>query len=107
MDKDIVIPFKNKQVLLCIDNQIPKLSKSLIKEFEYVKNNFCGLVITNSDTIINDDVIIYMLGDIELNIQNYVNKKIYVIKEFSINYHHDSDKYVQRVLIELFTFFIY
>jgi hypothetical protein len=89
---------KNKHILVCIDDQIPKpLDKQMLDELDYIKNNFCGIVLNDSKNIYKNDVemdtLIYLCGNIEQLIQKIKNQIIYVIREFSENYDINSTKY--------------
>lgn len=60
-------------------------------QIDYLLKNFCGRIITDIFILneINNDTLTYLMGNImEIleKIQNYHNKKIYVIKELSYNY---------------------
>ena len=91
-DKESIL-LKHQHILLYIDQQLINLENSYSKEFEYVKNNFCGLVFCDIESFINyncnHNAIIYMCGDIDNNydkIRSIESKSINVIKEFSYNY---------------------
>jgi hypothetical protein len=84
-----------KHILLCIDEQMIQLNQSYAKELDYIKNNFCGLLINNYDDIEKNYVansIIFVCGNIEQICANIQNKTIYVIKQLSENY-YDNQSY--------------
>jgi len=81
----------NKHILVCLDYKSELLSdKEYDKEYEYIKKNFCGIVLTDTSDLDNytDDTIIYICGNIEHC--QLKNKKINVIKELSYNYNSDD-----------------
>ncbi len=81
-----------KHILLCIENHI---DKSHSDEINYIKENFCGRVITKVNDInsIDQDTIIYVMEDIEQVLNNIENEKLfYVIKELSHNYDNVLEK---------------
>lgn len=87
MTENVLI--SNKHVLLCID------TKSNNPELDYIKNNFCGLVVSDLNNFVcSPDAIIYLCGNIaqisnnnnNKNNKNWENKLIYVIGELSYNY---------------------
>jgi len=61
-------------------------------EYNFLIGNFCGTVTESTDNIL-PNVLVYLSGDIELNINTIKSNNIYVIKEFSTNYQTDSNKY--------------
>lgn len=93
----------NKHILLCDLEQIEKSTPEHIifnsNELEYIKENFCGLVISNANQINNFkpliDRDIYICGDIQNSIDvikefedfNQSNT-IYIINEFSWNWNN-------------------
>ena len=99
MDKENVL-LENKHILVCDNKETYVLDEHNIKELEYVKSNFCGIVVSDIETfdeyVCFPDTIIYMCGNVE---QNYPylctkeNQPICVIKEFSTNFSTDTDKY--------------
>jgi len=83
-----------KHCLLIVDEQIKNSDK------EYIKNNFCGTVFTDTWEFIyydhEPDTIFYLCGDIEKNyseIKKIHRKSINVIKEMSFNYENNSENY--------------
>lgn len=54
-------------------------------ELDYLKNNFCGIVLTTIDGVIVTDQYIYLCGDIRKN-ENIKSANVYVIKQLSNNY---------------------
>jgi hypothetical protein len=86
----------NEHVLLCLDVQVHGLE--LIKEFEYVRDNFCGVVMDSMAAFAKYDLdpttITYLCGD--LNLFEAVHDlpcAVYVIAEFSRNF-SEGDEYV-------------
>jgi hypothetical protein len=89
----------NKHVLLCVN---PTITDSNKEEFEYLKNNFCGIVFSDYDAFKNycsltkstnstgsSNVIFYLCGDTKqiLSDVDYFNDKlIYIIHNYSYNY---------------------
>ena len=78
---------KDKHILICLDEE----KDIMLAEFDYLKKNFCGLVLTKIDTsfLISSDRIIYMCGNIQKIYDNVGDIKlntIHVIKELSNNY---------------------
>jgi hypothetical protein len=92
----------NKHILICIEKYLINLDEQHNREFEYVKNNFCGIVLTtdilensNGSHIFEPNVIIYLCGDIEQIYEQFPyiqNNIICVIKEFSNNYDNKIGK---------------
>lgn len=91
----------NKHILLCNLEQIEKSAPIHFtfnaNELEYIKKNFCGLVLSNTNEINNlkilPDTDIYICGDIQTNMdmikefENLTNfSTIYIISEFSWNW---------------------
>ena len=93
----------NKHILLCIDEDIKDvigvekfIEHHDVKELEYIKKNFCGIVYTDIKSftkhIYQPDTIIYVCGDIYKIIKEYYknilkvnNVKILVVAEFAFN----------------------
>jgi len=73
---------QNNHILICIDEQITNTDQ----ELNYIKNNFCGVVISKLIPIKCRNTIIYMCGDIQKNTEIIDNELIFVIKEYSYNY---------------------
>lgn len=74
------------------------LDSRLTKEFEYIKQNFCGLVFNVekfNDFICSFDTIIYFCGDVKKHYDgiHMKNKSLFVVTEFSNNYDTGSTKY--------------
>jgi hypothetical protein len=97
----------NKHILLCVGFTTENLSGSeqLSNEFAYIKNNFCGIVITELnlnefidkfvDKFDENNSIIYICGDVGFNynlVKSVQNTK-YVISQLSWNYHLDFQLY--------------
>ena len=88
-----------KHILLCIDDQILRLDEKLKIELKYIKDNFCGLILSDvNDLLISDDkddVIIYFCGDIESNIQIINKNNVYFIYDFCTNINlRDTNKII-------------
>lgn len=84
----------NKHILLCIDN---KIEKPGLEEICYLKQNFCGKVLTDAKSVnqLTYEVIVYVLGDIKGVLDEIVNKdgkEFCVIKELSNNYEDVTDR---------------
>jgi hypothetical protein len=91
---------KDKHILICLDEENHTTNKNL----DYLKQNFCGIVITKiNDQLISDlvlsldwiDRIIYLCGNIH-KIYDIVKdiklKTIYIIKELSYDYEEFCEK---------------
>jgi hypothetical protein len=78
-----------KHILLCIDEQIPKLSTELDLELQYIKKNFCGLILSNVNELQllddKDDTLIYFCGNVEENSSIINNNNVYIIHDFCTN----------------------
>jgi len=89
----------DKYFLLCIGEPY----ENMVDEFNYVKNNFCGITIDNEEDIKNLDIIdntkLYLCGDINRILSNIVNNKVqlYLIENLSWNYEMDMDKFSQII----------
>jgi len=88
----------NKHALICIDDYLIELNEVHHKELEYVKNNFCGIVISNAECLHNHifspNTIVYLCGNIDKTYQTrFDNTLVYVIKEFSKVNDDDTNKY--------------
>ena len=94
----------NKHIFICIDSHTDKLIVSYLKQLEYLKNNFCGLVVSKISDLNNFDLksrALYMCGDIkillsELENLGYISEpidltNIYIIEELSYNYSFNAD----------------
>ena len=99
MDKENLL-LENKHILICDDKETFVLDADYSKELEYLKHNFCGIVVSDIESfheyICFPSTIIYMCGNIEKNyefVHTADNNFICVIKEFSTNFSKDSDKY--------------
>ena len=99
--KEENILLTNKHILLCNLEQIEKSAPIHFtfnaNELGYIKENFCGLVVSNTNQInnfkISSDVDIYICGDIQTNMniiegfENFAHSNtIYIISEFSWNW---------------------
>jgi len=71
---------KNKHILICIDQQLKNLNSCYNNELEYVRNNFCGVILSEMESFIDSnysfDTIIYLCGDIEKNYSEIKNIQI-------------------------------
>jgi len=99
MDKENIF-LENKHILICDDKDIAMLNEQYVKELEYIKSNFCGIVIpdikTFNEYVCFPKTIVYMCGNIENNL-SYLDAKdncvFCVVKEFSTNFISETDKY--------------
>ena len=96
----------NKHLLVCFENQ-PSV------ELDYIKNNFCGIVLSDVDNInkylVQPNTIIYLCGNIKYiydNI-NIVNENCYVIKELSYNYENHNMIDTGKVPINVYNVGVY
>jgi hypothetical protein len=93
----------HKHILVCIDEQLVNVN---VKEFykkqiDYLKENFCGIIISDieifNNTNYSPNTLIYLCGNIEANYDygcNYgKNMMIYVIRELSYNYSNNYKGY--------------
>jgi len=94
------ILLERKHVLGLIVDEHCNLDKTVLDDIEFIKNNFCGTVLSKLDDLINHKyspgTIVYVTGNAEKIyncIQDISNKIVYVVKELSYNYKNDSDKY--------------
>jgi len=86
--------YLNRHVLLCIDN---KIEKPGLDEIQYLKNNFCGKVITDLKDLKQHNftnTLVYIMGDVENQINEIENKDkkvFYVVKDLSYKYENCLD----------------
>ncbi|ARF11985.1 hypothetical protein Klosneuvirus_3_120 [Klosneuvirus KNV1] len=86
--------YLNRHVLLCIDN---KIEKPGLDEIQYLKNNFCGKVITDLKDLKQHNftnTLVYIMGDVENQINEIENKDkkvFYVVKDLSYKYENYLD----------------
>jgi len=78
MTENVLLTQKN--FLLCVNEHIIK--PEYISELNYIKDNFCGRVVSSIDEC-ELDVLIYICGDLS---QITTNKHLNVIEELSINF---------------------
>jgi hypothetical protein len=102
----------NKHILISIDEQSTDQDQVYGKELQYIKNNFCGIVLSDTASLTrydcSQDVIIYLSGNVEKNknvISSWLQKNktldgnrlnnciLNVIQELSYNYENDSADY--------------
>lgn len=84
---------KNKHLLICHGEELVNLNEIYSKEFDYIKKNFCGIVLSIEDLNNKNnisDVILYLCGDIgqiydTIN-ENVKHNRICIVKELSYNY---------------------
>jgi len=83
----------NKNMFIYIESESIKLDQLMINDLEFIKNNFCGKVMTGIDQVAKHrfawNTIVFMAGDIERiygSIQDKRNKLFCVVKELSNNY---------------------
>lgn len=87
--------YLNRHILLCIDN---KIEKPGLDEIQYLKNNFCGKVITDLKELKQhnfSDTLVYVLGNVENQINEIENKNkkvFYVVKDYAYMYENVLDK---------------
>ncbi len=89
-----------KHILICANvEEMPDATPVLLREYDYLKQNFCGKVIqhTSIDVTINDHIntIIYLCGNIEEIFPSFLtkiyhNNIIHVINELSYNVEDDN-----------------
>lgn len=82
----------NKHIFVCLEYKSDLLYD---KEYEYIKKNFCGIVLKDTTDIDNyaDDIIIYICGNIEKF--KLKNKMVKFIRELSYNYDiSDNNDYI-------------
>lgn len=88
-----------------------RLEEPYIKEFEYIKQHFCGLVFdleTNFENhILQPNTTFYLCGDITNYLQNIKIKKFYIIKEISKNYGELNTISLGNVPINLYNTGVY
>lgn len=73
-----------RNILACSEIQKNILEMT---EFNYIKSNFCGLIVFDIKNINNlDNKILYLCGNIENFKLDYDNYNIFIVKEFSYNY---------------------
>ncbi len=89
-----------KHILICLGEELLKLDDIYKTELVYIKENFLGNVLTCSDKIADfakstdlQNIMIYMIGDIDQIKEIVGNTVYYVIQELSYNY-KDSDKLI-------------
>ena len=86
---------QDKHILICLDVEKKDATNT---HFNYLKNNFCGIILTEIDNsfLPESDVIIYLCGNINqiYDTVKYIRlKTIYVVKEFSTNYDPSCENY--------------
>ena len=87
----------DRNTLVYVENQFAESYLNSNKEFQYVKNNFCGKICSRVEDFsgIPNDVIIYLCGDIKVNASKLSAHRgtIYVIAQLSYNYDDADDQY--------------
>lgn len=103
----------NKHILLCYNLSLTGLNNLYIKEFEYIKQNFCGVVFESktefNSHVVQPNTLIYLCGDIAdylLDINIKINK-FYVVREFSKNYEEYHSISLGYVPINLYNTGVY
>ena len=82
----------NKHILLCYNLSLTGLGELYIKEWEYIKQHFAGIVFESEaefkSHVIQPNTLIYLCGDIAdyLLDDNIKASKFYIVREFSKNY---------------------
>jgi hypothetical protein len=82
----------NKHILLCYNLSLTGLGELYIKEWEYIKQHFAGIVFESEaefkSHVIQPNTLIYLCGDIVdyLLDDNIKASKFYIVREFSKNY---------------------
>jgi hypothetical protein len=91
MEEKEAILLTKKHVLICMNEE---LDIKLVKELEYIKQNFCGIVLTDIKSHnYTPDTIVYFCGDVKKNYDSLKDKLVLVVKEFSTNYDKESSDY--------------
>lgn len=94
----------NKNILICIDDELNKFYSLYINEIDNIKENFCGIVLSDIENFnVQNNTIIYICGDIEKNYNTikknnvlFLNKNnvlFLVIKNISYNYENNLNNY--------------
>ena len=94
----------NNNVLVCIDVDVDNLDPLLKKEFEYIKRNFCGIVLTDANSYAdyaksNCPLITYFCGTLQHFYEQLqlVPDVITVIKELSCNYEDIRSDHIELI----------
>jgi hypothetical protein len=101
----------NKHMLFCIGNSSDKQSQELTDELNYIKQNFCGILLDNEEFIEklsftnNYNTNFYFCGDINkilsivqlTTLQENPSFKLYLIKNLAWNYETDINKFNQII----------
>src|SRR5437870_4697827 len=81
-----------KHILILGKYKNLNIDSEYVKELEYIKKNFCGLVICNFESInqiskhLRDDTILYLCGNIEEICTIIHPKQYFIVREFSYQY---------------------
>jgi hypothetical protein len=81
-----------KNILICLTNQTDLFDIRYRKEFNYISDNFCGVVASGPEVSPSPHGILYLCGDIG-TIQLEADKHVNIIKELSYNYENLSINY--------------
>eukprot|EP01038_Epipyxis_sp_PR26KG_P013488 gene13488-18098_t len=85
MEESMLLKSKNIFVTTSLN-----LDETISNRLNYIENNFCGLIQKQLDQL-ESEAIIYLTGDITAIINSInLENKIFVVKEFSINYENIS-----------------
>lgn len=100
-DKKTVL-LHDKHVLIGLDDHVVGIDEKYKSEYQYVKNNFCGLVVSNENDFPEiQNTMIYLCGNIEKVLEifkftdihtrlNQPSQNMLIVKELSYNYDHYS-----------------
>lgn len=98
----------DKHILVLIKNQLTGLCEPFRTELEYIKNNFCGVVLTQLDSTATEelfkhtlepDSIVYLTGDVQVNYNQIKDQLsdskqcVVVVGELSYNFDDKSENY--------------
>ena len=74
----------NKHTLIIINEQLENYDTTTI---DYVTNNFAGIIINNLDITYQENLLIYLTGNINVNLEKLqIFNNIFIIKELSYNF---------------------
>lgn len=90
----------NKHYFICVEEQLTEFINEYLSEIEFVKKNFCGIVLNNFNDLEKCDFnsIFYLCGDISENIKffsNILNCKIQIITNISYNYNFENFQLIE------------
>lgn len=90
----------NKHYFICVEEQFNNFIDEYLTEIEFIKKNFCGIVLNNLNELEKCDLnsIFYLCGDITENIKflsNIPNNQIQIIKNISYNYNVENYELIE------------